>query len=184
MIVLSPCDVEEARKATLAAATHDSPVYIRLAREKTPQMTTADTPFEIGKAVGLWESPHRVQVAVFATGPLAYQALMAAKELEYEVPTVVYNLHTIKPLDREAIISAAQEAGAVVTVEEHQIAGGMGSAVAELLALECPVPVEFVGVHDLFGQSGKPEELLEHYGLNAAHIKEAIRKASARAVRS
>jgi transketolase len=180
MIVLSPCDAEEARKATLAAAAHDSPVYIRLAREKTPQMTTADTPFEIGKAVQWWESPQRVEVAVFATGPLAYRALVAAKELEHEVHTVVYNLHTIKPLDREAIISAAKEAGAVVTVEEHQRAGGMGSAVAELLAGEFPVPIEFIGVNDSFGQSGKPDELTLHYGLGVSHIKEAIRKAASR----
>ncbi|HUD03055.1 MAG TPA: transketolase C-terminal domain-containing protein [Candidatus Paceibacterota bacterium] len=184
MTVLSPCDAEEARKATLAAAAHDGPVYIRLAREKTPQMTTTETPFEIGKATLLWESPQKVEVAVFATGPLAYRALVAAKELEHEVHTTVYNLHTIKPLDKEAILAAAKEAGAVVTVEEHQRMGGMGSAVAELLAAEWPVPVEFIGVNDSFGQSGKPDELIEHYGLGVSHIKEAIRKVSARAVRS
>lgn len=180
MTVLSPCDAEEARKATLAAAAHDGPVYIRLAREKTPQMTTAETPFEIGKAVRLWESPHRVQVAVFATGPLVYRALVAAKELEHEVHTTVYNLHTIKPLDKEGVLAAAKEAGAVVTVEEHQRAGGMGSAVAECLALECPVPIEFIAVNDSFGQSGKPDELIEHYRLGVSHIKEAIRKVASR----
>ena len=184
MTVLSPCDAEEARKATLAAAAHDGPVYIRLAREKTPMMTTPGTPFEIGKATLLWESPQWVEVAVFATGPLAYRALVAAKEFEHEVHTTVYNLHTIKPLDKETILAAAKEAGAVVTVEEHQRAGGMGSAVAELLAGECPVPVEFIAVNDSFGQSGKPDELIEHYGLGVSHIKEAIRKAAARAVRS
>jgi transketolase len=105
---------------------------------------------------------------------------VAAKELEHEVHTTVYNLHTIKPLDKEAILAAAKEAGAVVTVEEHQRAGGMGSAVAELLAAECPVPVEFIGVNDSFGQSGKPDELIEHYRLGVSHIKEAIRKSAGR----
>ncbi|HEY5383276.1 MAG TPA: transketolase C-terminal domain-containing protein [Candidatus Paceibacterota bacterium] len=180
MTVLSPCDAEEARKATLAAAAYPGPVYVRLAREKTPAMTTAETPFEIGKATMLWESPQRVQVAVFVTGPLAYNALCAAKELQHEVQTAVYNIHTIKPLDREAIVAAAKEAGAVVTVEEHQIAGGLGSAIAELLAAEYPVPIEFVGVHDQFGQSGTPLELLEHYGLSATHVAAAIRKAAER----
>jgi transketolase len=184
MTVLNPCDAEEARKATLAAAAYDGPVYIRLAREKTPLITTSETPFEIGKAVVLWESPQWVQVAVFATGPLAYRALHAAKELEHEIYTIVYNLHTIKSLDKEAILAAAKEARAVVTVEEHQRSGGMGSAVAELLAAEFPVPIEFIGVNDSFGQSGKPDELIEHYGLGVSHIKEAIRRAKTRAVRS
>lgn len=176
MTVLSPCDEQEAYKATLAAAAHQGPVYIRLAREKTPVMTAADTPFEIGKANTMWEADHGSEVAVFATGPLLYNALCAAKELEHAVPAVVINVHTIKPLDKEAVISAARAAGAVVTVEEHQVAGGFGSAIAELLAAECPVPVEFVGVRDQFGQSGTPEELLKHYGLDTASIAEAIRK--------
>lgn len=176
MTVLSPCDEQEAYKATLAAAAHQGPVYIRLAREKTPVMTAADTPFEIGKANIVWEADHGSEVVVFATGPLLYNALCAAKELEHAVPAVVINVHTIKPLDKEAVISAARAAGAVVTVEEHQVAGGFGSAIAELLAAECPVPVEFVGVRDQFGQSGTPEELLKHYGLDTASIAEAIRK--------
>mgnify|MGYP001591666681 FL=1 len=176
MTVLSPCDEQEAYKATLAAAAHPGPVYIRLAREKTPVMTAAETPFEIGKANTVWEADHAPEVVVFATGPLLYNALCAAKELEHAVPTVVINVHTIKPLDKEAIISAARAAGAVVTVEEHQVAGGFGSAIAELLAAECPVPVEFVGVRDQFGQSGTPEELIQHYGLDAASIAEAIKK--------
>ena len=176
MTVLSPCDEQEAYKATLAAAAHPGLVYIRLAREKTPVMTAAETPFEIGKANIVWEADHAPEVAVFATGPLLYNALCAAKELEHAVPTVVINIHTIKPLDKEAIVSAARAAGAVVTVEEHQVAGGFGGAIAEVLAAECPVPVEFVGVRDQFGQSGTPDELIQHYGLDTASIAEAIKK--------
>ncbi len=180
MTVLSPCDEEEARKATLAAAAHKGPVYLRLAREKTPVMTTAQTPFEIGKANIMWEPDHAPEVVVFATGPLLHNALQAAKELEHAVPAIVINIHTLKPLDKEAIISAAKSAGAVVTVEEHQVAGGLGSAIAEVLAAERPVPVEFIGVRDSFGQSGKPEELIEYYGMAQSHIVDAIRKARSR----
>jgi transketolase len=180
MTVISPCDIEEAYKATLAAASHDGPVYLRLAREKTPVMTTPETPFEIGKGLVLWEGDHAPEVAVFATGPLVHNALMAAKELEHAVSCVVVNLHTIKPLDQELVISLARTAGAVVTVEEHQAAGGLGSAVAEILAAQCPVPIEFIAVKDSFGQSGEPKELLQHYGLSATHIADAIRKAQSR----
>src|SRR5262249_42774223 len=133
MTVLSPCDEEEARKATLAAAALNAPVYLRLAREKTPLMTTHATPFEIGKPQVVWESDHAPEVAIFATGPLLYQALVAAKHLEHEVAITVVNVHTVKPLD-ESIVEIAKSAGAVVTVEEHQVAGGLGSAIAELLA--------------------------------------------------
>lgn len=176
MVVLSPCDAEEARKATVAAAATAGPVYIRLAREKTPLMTTPETPFEIGKAQVVWESEHPPQVVIFATGPLLHNALLAAKELEFAVPSIVINIATIKPLDAEAVVRAAKEAGAVVTVEEHQIAGGMGSAIAELLAAECPVPIEFIGVRDQFGQSGEPRELTQHYGLGVSHIAAAVKK--------
>ncbi|MEI6863812.1 MAG: transketolase C-terminal domain-containing protein [Candidatus Adlerbacteria bacterium] len=179
MTVLSPCDEEEARKATLAAAAHDGPVYIRLAREKTPVMTTVESPFAIGRANLLWlgENP---QVTIFATGPLVYQALQAAKELESEISVSVINIHTIKPLDTAAILAAAKNSGAVVTVEEHQIAGGLGSAVAEALAQAYPVPIEFVGVRDQFGQSGEPAELLAHYKLDTPAIKEAVKTVFAR----
>jgi transketolase len=180
MTVLSPCDSEEARKATLAAAAHAGPVYIRLAREKSPVITTADTPFAIGKAVAVWESEHKPEVAVFATGPLLYEALLAAKELEHTTPMAVINVASVKPLDRETIAHYAKDAGCVVTVEEHQVAGGLGSAIAEVLARECPVPMEFVGVEDRFGQSGEVGELYEHYKLSAPHIKAAIAKAHAR----
>ncbi|MSR70880.1 transketolase family protein [Candidatus Kaiserbacteria bacterium] len=180
MTVLSPCDEEEAYKATLAAAASPGPVYIRLAREKTPVMTAPETPFEIGKANVVWESDHAPEVAIFATGPLLWEALVAAKDMEHTLPSVVINIHTLKPLDKERIVAVAQEAGAVVTVEEHQVAGGLGGAVAELLAAEFPVPIEFVGVKDRFGQSGDPKELLEYYGLTAAHIAAAAKKAHAR----
>jgi len=175
MTVISPCDSEEARKATLAAPGVDGPVYIRLAREKTPVMTTEGSPFAVGKTQIVWESNHYPEVAIFATGPLLYNALLAAKEIEHAVPTVVVNVHTIKPLDAE-IAAIAKQAGAAVTVEEHQIMGGMGSAIAEMLAQECPVPIEFIGVRDSFGQSGEPKELLEYYGMGASRIKEAIKK--------
>lgn len=180
MVVLSPCDSVEAHKATLAAAAHNGPVYLRFGREKTPVMTTTETPFEIGKAQMMWESDHAAEVTVIATGPLVYQALLAAKELEHAIPVTVINMHTIKPLDREAIVAAAKATRAIVTVEEHQVAGGLGSAVAEVLAQECPAPQEFVGVKDRFGQSGEMKELLPHYGLDAAAIIMAIKKVVAR----
>ncbi len=179
MVVLSPCDSEQARQATLAAAAHQGPVYIRLTREKSPTMTTPQTPFTLGAAQVVWEGDHAPEVVVFATGPLLYHALLAAKELEHAVPTVVVNIHTIKPLDR-AVIEFAKQAGAAVTVEEHQVAGGLGGAVAEMLAGVHPVPVEFIGVHDKFGQSGEPKELYEHYGMGVAHIVEAVKKAQSR----
>lgn len=176
MTVLVPADVEEARKATIAAAKYDKPVYIRLARAKSPMFTTADTPFEIGKAEVLFEAD-KPEVAIIVCGNLAHNALLAANELEKEgVDVTVLNNHTIKPMDKDAVIDVAKKAGAVVTVEEHQIAGGMGSAVAEVLAAENPVPIEFIGVRDLFGQSGKPDELIEHYGMGVASIKEAVKK--------
>jgi len=177
MTVLVPSDAIEAKKATLAAAKMEGPVYIRLAREKTPIMTTADTPFEIGKAQYFFEPSGKLQVGIIAIGALVYNAVMAAQELEKEgVMAAVLNLGTVKPLDEEKVIELAKAAGAVVTVEEHQIAGGMGSAVAETLARSHPVPMEYVGVHDRFGQSGKPEELIEHYGMGVGHIKEAVKK--------
>lgn len=180
MTVLSPCDAHEAHKATVAAAALPGPVYLRLGREKTPVITTQNSPFEVGKAQLLWESAHPVAVAVFATGPLLHNALRAAKELEFAVPSVVYNVATIKPLDTEAVLAAAKEAGAVVTVEEHQAAGGLGSAIAELLGAQHAVPIECIAVKDKFGQSGEPGELIEHYGLGVSHIAEAIKRAAIR----
>ncbi|MEY4747683.1 MAG: hypothetical protein RLZZ416_732 [Candidatus Parcubacteria bacterium] len=176
MTVLSPCDSEEARKATIAAAKADGPVYMRLGREKSPIMTSAESPFQIGKANVVWNSESPA-VAMFATGPLLHRALLAARELEaHGVQIVVANIHTIKPLDAGKILELARGAKAVVTVEEHQIAGGLGSAIAELLAQECPVPVEFIGVRDRFGESGEPKQLIEHYGMGVSHIIAAADK--------
>lgn len=178
MDVISPCDAIEAKKATLAIAGTPMPTYLRLAREKTPIMTTEETPFEIGRAQLFWEPESGLaHVGIIATGALTYKALRAARELEKKgIKTKVLNLTTIKPLDKEAIIALAKETKSIVTVEEHQIAGGMGSAVAELLAQEYPVPMEFVGVHDRFGQSGKPDELIEYYGMGQQSIQEAVVK--------
>lgn len=176
MTVISPCDVEEARKATLAVASSDKPAYLRFSRSNTPIFTTEKTSFEIGKAYELWRDD-KPQVAIIATGALVYNALMAGKNLsEKGVGVVVLNLHTIKPLDSEAVVSLAKECGAIVTVEEHQVTGGMGSAVAEVLATQCPTPIEFIGVHDQFGQSGDPNELIEHYGMGITHIEQAVAK--------
>lgn len=176
MTVISPCDEEEARKATLAAAAHDGPVYIRFSREKTPKITTEHSPFEIGRANVLWDTDD-TKVAIFATGPLVYNALRAAKALEKEIPVSVTNVHTIKPLDAASILAAAEEAGCAVSVEEHQAAGGLGSALAELFSRELPIPLEMVAVQDQFGQSGTPEELLEYYGLGVSHIVAKVRRA-------
>lgn len=177
LVVISPCDAIEARKATMAAAKTDQPTYIRLAREKTPIMTTEDTPFEIGKASVFFNNlkTRRIDAAIIATGALLHKALMVAKKLEAQGKNIaVMNLATIKPLDTDAIVRLANESGAIVTVEEHQTSGGMGSAVAECLAAHFPVPIEFVGVKDRFGQSGRPEELIELYEMGEKHIQEAI----------
>ncbi len=176
MVVITPCDSIEARKATIAMAKTNSPTYIRLAREKTPIITTEDTPFEIGKAQEFFRSVTAPKVGIIACGSLVYNAIMAGKELEGEgIGSVVLNIGTVKPMDREAVVALAKECGRIVTVEEHQIAGGMGSAVAEILAEEHPTKMAFIGVKDLFGQSGSPAELLEHYGMGIGHIKEAVR---------
>ncbi len=181
MTVLTPCDAIEAKKATLAAAKMTGPVYIRLAREKTPVMTTEETPFEIGKAQYFFVPSGAPQVGIIAIGALVYNAIMAAKELEAEgIMASVLNLGTVKPLDEEKVIELAKAAGAIVTVEEHQIAGGMGSAVAQVLSEKQPTPIEFIGVRDAFGQSGEPEELIRHYGMDISHIKEAVKKVIAR----
>ncbi len=180
MIVISACDVEEARKATHAAAKVGKPVYMRFGREKTPAITTTETPFVIGKANVLMthETP---KVALFATGPLVHSALMAAAELEKQgIPASVTNVHTIKPLDVETVVREAKLAGAVVTIEEHQTIGGLGGAIAEMLSRECPVPMEYIGVHDEFGQSGTPDELYAHYKMDTTHIIEAAKKVIAR----
>ena len=176
MTVLVPCDAEEARKITIAAAEYPHPVYIRLGRSNTPLFTTVETPFEIGKAQIFYTSDAPA-VAIIACGTLVHNALLAAEVLLQEgVQVMVVNLPTIKPLDEKTILEVAKKCGAVVTVEEHQIAGGMGSTVAEYLAQNFPVPMQFIGMHDQFGQSGTPDELIKHYGMDVAAIKNAVLK--------
>jgi transketolase len=177
MIVISPCDAIEAKKATIAAANVIGPAYIRLAREKTPVITTEETPFEIGKARILYQGGEEPAVGIIATGALVHKALLAARELAANgISSKVMNLSTIKPLDEEAIISLARENNAIVTVEEHQKIGGMGAAVAECLARSCPTRMAFIGVNDRFGQSGKPDELIEHYGMGTESIVQVVRQ--------
>ncbi len=182
LVVISPCDSIEARKATVAAARSDSPVYIRLAREKSPVITTEETPFELGKARLFFKANKAVaDVSLIATGALVYKALRVAAQLENEGLGVnVLNLATIKPIDKETILWTAKESNAVVTIEEHQINGGMGSAVAEIFAKNYPTPIEFVGIDDKFGQSGTPNELIEHYGMGEESIYKAAHKVISR----
>jgi len=176
MTVVVPCDAVQTKKATLCVAERWGPTYLRFGREKSVIITTEETPFEIGKAQIFRGGD---DVAIIACGILVYNALLAAKELAEGdgIECTVVNNHTIKPMDEPAIISAAQLCGCVVTVEEHQVHGGMGSRVAEILAQRHPVPVEFVGVRDQFGQSGDPAELIEFYGMGVKAIKDAVRTA-------
>jgi len=182
MIVVAPADAIEAKKAVVEAAENGKPTYLRFAKEKSPIFTTEDSPFKIGRAEILWEgngSTGSPQVAIIACGPLVYEALLAAEILKRgknKVSCVVVNCHTIKPLDEKMIVSLAKTAGAVVTVEEHQITAGLGGAVSEVLARNFPVPMEFVGMPDSFGESGKPEELLKKYKMKAMDIASAARR--------
>lgn len=165
MRVIVPVDSLQAKRATMAVALDDKPVYIRLAREKSPIFTTLDTPFEIGKADIYHEG---TDVTVIATGPLVYEALQAAYQSDVSVEVVA--VHTIKPLDADTIIASAKKTGAVITVEEHQVNGGLGGAVAEVLGEQYPVPLYRIGVQDSFGESGEAAELWEKYGLTTEHI--------------
>lgn len=174
MKVIIPVDSIEAKKATLEAGRIKGPVYIRYSRDKSPIITTDKTPFELGKVQTFWtsESP---QVSIFATGYILYYALLAAKELEEEgLKTLVLNVSTIKPADEKEILAAVKETGAVVTVEDHQVAGGLGGMMSEILAKNLPSPVEFVGLADTFAESGKPDDLIEKYGLGKDAIKRAV----------
>ncbi len=177
MRVWVPCDAIEAKKATLAAAKVWGPIYLRFQREKTPVMTTDRTPFVPGKAEIFWQSK-RADVLIIGCGGLLYHALVAARELEKEkIGTIVLNCHTIKPIDGKKIIELAKKTGAVVTVEEHQVNGGLGGAVAEVLAKHAPSPIEFIGLQDTFGESGPPAELIEKYGMDVKDIKAAAKRA-------
>ena len=174
MTIVVPCDYLETKKATIALGQMDGPAYFRFAREKTPVFTAEETPFKIGKAEIFRDGK---DVAIIGSGPVLYNGLLAAIELEKEgISCMVVNNHTIKPIDKDTIIKAAQTCGAVVTIEEHQIMGGCGSAVAEVLSMNYPVPIEMVGVDNHFGESGEPNELIEKYGMGKDSVKEAILK--------
>lgn len=174
MTVLVPGDDVECEKATIAAAEWPGPVYIRFGRAAYPSFTMEKTPFRIGK---IEEFRLGKDCTIIANGPLLYEALLAAEKLKKDIDCQVLNCHTVKPLDGVALIRAAKQTGCIVTAEEHQIAGGMGSAVAEYLSENYPVPVQRVGVKDHFGESGSPEELLKAFHLTAEDIVVAVRRA-------
>jgi transketolase len=169
MVVIAPCDSVEAEKATLAMAADKRPNYLRLAREATPIITTDKTPFEIGKAQVFHKGE---DVTIIATGIMTYQELKAAEELFKDgISAEVIHVATIKPLDADTILRSVKVTGAVVTAEEGQIIGGLGGAIAELLGEECPAPLKRIGMKDRFGESGAPDELLEHFGLTHKQIR-------------
>lgn len=179
MIVIAPCDALEAKRATLAIAKYVGPVYMRLARENTPVMTTGATPFQIGKAeMYLFKDiAHTKTVGIIATGTILFQAMVAGKTLnEKGVGASVMHVATVKPLDTDAVLKFAKEHDVIVTVEEHQRIGGLGSAIAEYLSLAHPKRVLRLGVDDVFGQSGTPEELLAHYGIDSTSIVRETQK--------
>jgi transketolase len=184
MLVFVPCDAVEARKATVAAARIYGPIYLRFQREKTPIMTTDETPFIPGKAQVFWLPSagaglaKKPEVLIIGCGGLLYNALCAARALEKEkIGAVVLNCSTIKPIDDKKIVELAKKIGAVVTIEEHQVTGGLGGAVAEVLAKHAPTPIEFIGMQDTFGESGAPEALIEKYGMAAKDIVAAAKRA-------
>lgn len=180
MTVIVPCDALEAKRATIASASYAGPVYLRLGRSGIPLITKEEDSFQIGRANLLKDGK---DVTIIACGVEVYEALCAAEALEKEnISARVINLHTIKPIDKDIIIKAAKETGAVVTAEEHAIAGGMGSAVSEVLAQSCPVPMEFIGVKDRFGESGDPKELFKLFGLTSEDIVKAAKKVIARKI--
>ena len=170
MQVIVPADAEEARKAVIAAAQSTGPFYIRFGRSGVPVFTTPETSFVIGKAMKLWESAKPV-ITLMATGPLAYDALLAARSLDADgIGSIVLSVPTVKPLDEAAVLDAAKRTGNVITIEEHQVMGGFGSAIAEYLSDVHPVRIARMGLQDEFGQSGEPTQLLEHYKLDSVAI--------------
>ncbi len=178
MTVVVPCDSVQTKKATLAVAQRWGPTYLRFARAESAVITTDETPFEVGVAQTFRDG---ADAAIVACGILVYNALHAAEQLARDgIACRVINNHTIKPMDEAAVVAAARDCGAIVTVEEHQVHGGMGSRVAEILATQHPAPIEFIGVHDRFGQSGSPQELTEEYGMGVAAIVAAVRRVLAR----
>lgn len=180
MTVISPCDFNQTKAATMASAKWEGPVYLRFGRPAVPNFTPANEEFVIGKAQKLIEG---TDVTIFATGHLVWKSIEAAEALEAKgISAEVINIHTIKPLDVEAIIESAKKTGAVVTAEEHMMNNGLGDSVAQVLARHCPTPMEYVAVDDTFGESGKPEELLIKYGLGASNIVAAAEKVISRKV--
>lgn len=178
LTVINPCDYNQTRAATLAAAAHNGPVYLRFGRPKWPIFTKADQEFIIGKA---WKISEGNDVSIFATGHLVVKAMEAANILEEKgISAEVINIHTIKPLDTEAVLKSVMKTNCAVTAEEHQMLGGLGSVIAQTVAGAFPIPVEFVAVNDSFGESGPPEKLLEKYGLSTDNIVQAALKAITR----
>ena len=178
MTVINPCDFNQTKAATIAIAVHHGPVYLRFGRPKVPIFTPADQKFEIGKAIKFIEGS---DVSIFATGHLLWHAIEAEARLaEQGISAEVINIHTIKPLDRQAVIDSVSKTKCAVTAEEHQINGGLGDSIAQLLAQELPAPMQMVGVNDSFGESGKPAELMEKYGLSTNDIFEAVMKVMAK----
>ncbi len=174
MTVINPCDYNQTKAATIAIAKHEGPVYLRFGRPKVPIFIPEDQAFEIGKALPLEEG---TDVSIFATGHLVWEAVQAWEILkEKGISAEIINIHTIKPLDKEAILASAKKTKCVVTAEEHMLNGGLGDSIAQLLVRECPLPMEMVGVDDSFGESGTPAQLMEKYGLNAEAIVTAVEK--------
>lgn len=174
MRVISPCDAIEAKKATIAAAKIEGPVYIRLTRAATPVVTTEKTPFFAGRAEIFWTGS---DVTIVACGPLLYEALLAARLLQKQgISAEVINNHTVKPLDSKTILASLKKTRALVTVEEHQTAGGMGSAVIEMAVKNFPVPAEMIGIQDRFGESGEPAQLLKEFGLTHTDVARAAKR--------
>ncbi len=174
MTVINPCDYNQTKAATIAIAEHEGPVYLRFGRPKVPVFTAPDQKFEIGKAVQFTEGTH---VTIVATGHLVWEALQASEQLEHKgISAEVINIHTIKPLDKEAILNSVAKTGCIVTAEEHNYYGGLGESVARVLAQNNPTPQEFVATNDTFGESGTPDQLMEKYGLNANAIVKAAEK--------
>ncbi len=178
MTVINPCDFNQTKAATMAIADFDGPVYLRFGRPSVPVFIPENEKFIIGKALRLQEGK---DVTILATGHLVWEALLAEQKLrELGIDAEVINIHTIKPLDEEAILTSAAKTRCIVTAEEHQIIGGLGSVVAQLLARQMPLPIEFVGVNDSFGESGTPDALMKKYGLKAENIVEAVQKVLSR----
>jgi transketolase len=174
--IFVPCDSIEAKKATLASVEINGPVYLRYTRDKTPIITTEETPFEKGRMYDFWVSEDP-QVTIFSMGYMTYYSLLAAKELTDEgINVLVINTPSVKPIDVDEILKFTEKSKAVVTVEDHQITGGLGSAISESLSRNNPLPIEFIGLQDTFAESGTPSELLEKYGMGKDAIKEAVKK--------